>query len=113
MTSKLIRTLVCVALGLLATQASAQSSAFGVEYSWGASLGVTERSAQLSSFDRAYSNSTFMRLIVKPFLNLDAAQSFQQDDIDAGYFRVPDPEFGLPQAFQQPRQIKLGFRIRF
>lgn len=113
MTGKLIRILVCVALGFLATQASAQSSAFGVEYSWGASLGVTERSAQLSSFDRSYSNSTFMRRMVKPFLNLDAAQSLRQDAIDAGYFRLPDPEFGLPQAFQRPQQMRLGFRIRF
>lgn len=113
MTGKLIRTLVCVALGFLATQASAQSSAFGVEYSWGASLGVTEPSAQLSSFDRAYPNSTFMRLMVKPFLKLDSARSLRQDDIAAEYFRYPDPDFGLPQAFQRPRQMRLGFSIRF
>ena len=113
MTGKLIGTLVCVALGFLATQASAQSSAFGVEYSWGTSLGVMEQSEQLSSLDRSYLNSTFMRLMVKPFLKLDTAQSLRQDDVAAGYFRFPDPEFGLPQGFQRPRQMRLGFRIRF
>lgn len=113
MTGKLIRTLACMALGFLATQASAQSSAFGVEYSWGTSLGAVEQTAQLSSLDRSYPNTTFMRLMVKSFLKLDSAHSLQQDDIAAEYFRDPDPDFGLPQAFQRPRQMRLGFSIRF
>ena len=113
MTGKLIRTLVCVALGFLAAQASAQSSAFGVEYSWGASLGVTGQSARFPNLDSSYPNSTFMRLMVKPFLKLDSAHSMQHDDIAAEYFRYPDPDFGLPQAFQRPRQMRLGFSIRF
>ena len=113
MTCNLVRTLVCIALGFLATQASAQSSAFGVDYSWGPSLGVTEPSAQLSGISRSHPGATFMNLMVKPFLKLDLSDSSWQDDIAAAHFRYPDPEFGLPQAFQRPRQMRLGFRIRF
>ena len=113
MTGKLIGTLVCVALGFLAAQASAQSSAFGVEYSWGASLGVMEQSVQQSSLNRTYPGATIMNLIVKPFLKLDSAHDLRQDDIAAEYSRYSDPKFGLPQAFQRPRQMRLGFRIRF
>ena len=113
MTGKLIRTLVCVALGFLATQASAQTSAFGVEYSWGASLGVLDESAQFSYLDRSYPSATFMNLMIKPFLKLDSALELRQDDIAAEYFRYSDSQFGLPRAFQRPRQMRLGFRIRF
>ena len=113
MTGRLIRILVCTALGLLAAQASAQSSAFGADYSWGTSLVAMEKLGQLSSADRSYPNATFMQLMVKPFLKRDSARSLRQDDIPAEYFRYPDPEFGLPQAFRRPQQMRLRFRIRF
>lgn len=113
MTGRLIRTLVCVALGLVATQASAESSTFGVEYRWIESLGVLDGSTQLAIPDRSYRSSAFMSLMVKPFVKFDSVQGLRHDDLNAEYFRHPDPKFGIPEAFRQPQQIRLGFRIRF
>jgi len=113
MTGRLIRILVCVAFGLMATQASAQSSAFGVEYRWMASLGVLDGSTQLAIPDRLYPSTAFMSLMAKPFVKFDSARGLRQGDITAEYFRHPDSKFGVPDAFRQPQQIRLGFRIRF
>ena len=113
MTGRLIRILVCVTLGLMATQASAQSSAFGVEYRWITSLSVLDGSTRLAIPDRSYPSTAFMSLMVKPFVKFDSAQGLQQDDLNTEYFGHPDPKFGIPEAFRQPQQIRLGFRIRF
>jgi len=102
-----------VALGFIATQASAESSAFGVEYRWIASLGALDGSTQLAIPDRSYQSSEFMSLMVKPFMKFDSAQGLRQDDLAVEHFRHPDPKFGIPEAFRQPQQIRLGFRIRF
>lgn len=54
-----------------------------------------------------------MSLMVKPFVKFDSVQGLRHDDLNAEYFRHPDPKFGIPEAFRQPQQIRLGFRIRF
>jgi len=113
MTGRLIRILVCTALGLLAAQASAQSSAFGVEYRWMTTLGVMDESVQYLSPERSYKSATFMRLMIKPFVKFDSADELWKDDNAGSYSRYPDPEFGLPQAFRRPQQMRLRFRIRF
>lgn len=113
MTGRLIRILVCVALGLTATQASAETSAFGVEYRWLASLDMLDETTQLAIPERSFPKTTFMQLMVKPFVKFDSARGLSQDDLPTEYFREPDPKFGIPEAFRKPQQIRLGFRIRF
>lgn len=113
MTGKLIRILVCVALGLMTTPALADDSPFGTEYRWLTSLDVLGASAQVAVPDHSYPNTIFMRLMMKPFIKVNSAQGLRQSELAAGYFRRADPEFGIPQAFRRQQQMRLGFRIHF
>jgi hypothetical protein len=102
-----------VALGFIATQASAQGSAFGVEYRWLASLDMPGEPSQLVTAERKYPSTTFMDLMVKSFVRLGSVHDRQENDLATAYFRPADPDFGLPQAFRRPRQLRLGFSIHF
>jgi hypothetical protein len=70
-------------------------------------------SAQLAVPDRPYPSTTFMRFMVKSFVKIDSAPDLRQSDPATGQFRRADPEFGIPQAFRQQQQMRLGFSIRF
>lgn len=102
-----------MALGFMATQASAETSAFGVEYRWLASLDMLGETTQLAIPERSLPKATFMQLMVKPFVKFNSARGLSQDDLATGFFRRPDPDFGLPQAFRRQQQMRLGFSIRF
>jgi hypothetical protein len=112
MTGKLIWILVCLAFGLTATAASAQTRLYGIEYGLLSLPDKQIRAAISFSIDQADRETTLMRAIEKTFVFTERAGRLRRE-APGYYFREPDPELWLPQAFRRPKQMRLGFRIRF
>lgn len=113
MRGKFMGTLACAVLLIAAPLASAETSLFGVEYRWIASLGSMETSAMPSSAQRFYRSATFMRLMAKPIMSIDTDRDRRAEESRYAGFRQPDPELALPQAFRRPSQVRLVFSVRF
>jgi len=112
MTDKLVRILVCMALGLAATQASAQTRLFGVEYGL-LSLSDQRTSASIAMIANHAEDGRSALQAMADTLVFGQKSSWGQRRVAAYRFRDPDPNVGLPQAFRRPSQVRLGFSLRF
>lgn len=112
MTGKLIRILVCMTLGLAATQASAQTRLFGVEYGL-LSLSDQRTSAALAMIANHGEDGTSALQALADTLIFGQKSSWGQRRVAAYRFRDPGPNVVLPQAFRSPPQVRLGFSLRF
>jgi hypothetical protein len=113
MTGGLLRILVCGWLVFSASQASAESDAFSVEYRWMTLLGNTEDHVLPRGFDSSYLDTALVRLSDRSLVGLGASRVSSYHFAGSELFRRPDPNFGLPEAFRQPRQARISFRIAF
>ena len=113
MTGGLIRILVCGWLVLSASQASAESYAFSVEYRWMTLFGNTEDHVLPLGFDSSYLDTALVRFSDRTLVELGAYQASSYRFAGSELFRRPDPNFGLPEAFRQPRQARLNFSFAF
>ncbi|MDH3587258.1 MAG: hypothetical protein OEQ30_09235 [Gammaproteobacteria bacterium] len=113
MTSRLIRILAGLALMIAASQASAQSGTYGVEYRWLTLFGNVEHSVPELQQPGYRPQSTIEKVLGRAFLALESDYRLPESGYSTEYFRQPDPQFGMPAAFQRPRQARLSFRLRF
>ncbi len=113
MTSRLIRILAVLALMTAASQASAQSSTYGVEYRWLTLFGTPEQSVPDLQSPRTPQRGALETILSRAFLALESDYRPSESGYSTEYFREPDPEFGRPAAFQRPRQARISFRFRF
>ena len=113
MTSRAIRTLTGLALMIAASQASAQSMPYSMEYRWLTLFGDVEPALAELPRERLRSQGPLDAILNRAFVAFESDYRLT----DAGYatpdFRAPDPAFGRPVALQRPRQARLSFRIRF
>ena len=113
MTGGLRRILVCAWLVLAMSQASADEGWFSGEYRWITLFGHSEDLILPLGFGGSTSDTALVRVVNRTSIELDTNRASSYDPLGSGYFRQPDPEFGLPEAFRQPRQARLAFRIAF
>ena len=113
MTGGLIRILVCGWLVFSASQVSAESNAFSVEYRWMTFFGSTEDHVLPLGFDSSYLDTALVRFSDRTLVGLGAYGASSYRLTGSELFRRPDPNFGLPEAFRQPRQARLDFRLEF
>lgn len=112
MTNKLVRILVCMMLGLAATQASAQTQLFGVEYGL-LSLSDQRTSAAIGMIANPAEDGTSALQALADTLIFGQKSGWGQRRVSAYRFRDPNPNVVLPQAFRRPPQVRLGFSFRF
>ena len=113
MTGGLIRILVCGWLVFSMSQASAEDDVLGVDFRWMTLFGSTEDLVLPLGFDSSYSDTALVRLVNRTFVELETHQASSHYFKGPGFFRQPDPDFGLPEAFRRPRQARLNFRFAF
>ena len=113
MSGGLIRILACGLLVFLAAQASAESGAPGVSYRWMTLFGSSEDLVLPPGFDSSYADTAPIRSLDRIGLGLSARHASSRYFAGSELFRRPDPNFGLPEAFRQPRQARLEFRFEF
>ena len=76
-------------------------------------LGNAEVLVLPPGFDSSTLDSALVRFGNRTFFELEAHQASSNHVPGPGYFRHPDPDFGLPEAFRRPRQARLNFRFAF
>ena len=113
MTGGLVRILVCGRLAFSASQASAESNAFSIEYRWMTFFGSAEDHVLPLGFDNSYLDTALARFSDRTLVGLGTYQASSYRFAGSELFRRPDPNFGLPEAFRQPRQARLDFRFDF
>ena len=113
MTGGLIRILACGWLVFSMSQASADEDVLGVNYRWMTLFGSTEDLVLPLGFDSSYSDTALVRFVSRTTIELETHQASSYRFQGTGFFRQPDPEFGLPEAFRRPRQARLNFRLTF
>ena len=117
MKGRLIRTLACVTLVLGSAQALAQDQVPGADYRW-LTLWNSDYELVLSSNrEKNPSSTSIVSVLSRAFVSLDTQTMPGEGVPDSNYYRLLDSlldaEFALPQAFRRPRQMQLGFSIRF
>ena len=113
MTGGLIRILVCTWLVFTASQASAQNEFFASNYRWINLFGDTGDYIVPHAYDSSIRRTAYVKVIGPTFVELNTHRATSYDSAGVGYYRFPNPEFGLPEAFRRPRQARLDFRIAF
>ena len=113
MTGGLKRILVCAWLVFAMSQASAEEDWFSGDYRWITLFGNTGDLVLPLGFGSSASDTALVRVANRTSIELDTERAYSYIVRGSGNFRQPDPEFGLPQAFRQPRQARLAFRIAF
>lgn len=117
MTGRVIRILAFATLVLGSSQALAQDQVSGADYRW-LTLWSSDYELVLSSNrERNPSSTSIMSVLSRAFVNLDTQAAPGGAVPDSNYYRLLDSlldaELALPQAFRRPRQMQLGFSIRF
>ena len=96
-----------------ASQALAQESSPGLEYRW-LTLWDSDYALTLSANPESKAaDATLRNMLSRTFLTLDSRDVRQEGQPDFSNVSRPDPEFGLPQAFRRPQQLRLAFHFRF
>ena len=95
------------------SQASAEDDVIGADYRWMTLFGNTEDLVLPLGFDSSYSDTALVRFINRTTVELENHQASSYRFTGPGFFRQPDPDFGLPEAFRRPRQARLNFRLAF
>jgi hypothetical protein len=113
MKGTLIRTLAALALSITASNAMAQSGTFSMEYRWLTLFGEVEQSLPTLQNGRTQQRNALESLLSRTFFALESDYRLPESVAGGAHFRVPDPDFGKPAAFQRPRQARLSFSIRF
>ena len=113
MTGGLKRILACAWLVFATSQASADEGWFSGDYRWTTLFGNTGDLILPLGFGSSTTDTALVRVANRTSIELDTERAFSDSTRGSGNFRQPDPEFGLPQAFRQPKQARLAFRIFF
>ena len=113
MTGGLKRILVCAWLVSAMSQASADEGWFRGDYHWITLFGNTGDLVLPLGFGSSTYDTALVRTANRASIELNTDRAFSYSAHGSAHFRQPDPEFGLPQAFRQPRQARLAFRMRF
>jgi hypothetical protein len=117
MTGRLIRILAFVTLMFGSSQTLAQDQVLGADYRW-LTLWNSDYELVLSSNrEKNPSSTSIMSVLSRAFVSPDTQAVPGASAPDSNYYRLLDSlldsELALPQAFRRPRQMRLGFSIRF
>ena len=113
MSGNLIRTLAVLALVFTASNATAQSSDYVMEYRWLTLFGEPDHTLPTLDARAGLQPNIFESILSRAFLTLDTDGRLTSPENAGHYFREPDPTFGQPAAFRRPPQARLSFSIRF
>ncbi len=98
---------------IAASQASAQSGTYNVEYRWLSLFGDVEQSVPDAQGPGLRDSGAIEKIMGRAFLALESDYRLSESGYSTEHFRRPDPEFGRPAAFRRPRQARISFRFRF
>jgi hypothetical protein len=113
MTSKATRTLAVLALMIAASQATAQSMPYSMEYRWLTLFGDADQPVVGIPGQGMQPRTALDDVVKRAFVAFESDYRLAESAYTRADFRRPDPAFGSPAAFQRPRQVRLSFRVRF